>query len=168
MTRTSFHLRAGLLAALKLPSLPGRPAGMWPVACRTSEKANELQGARLRGASVRRHGGAARPKALRQERRTSSAPLHRARQAILRWKTAARVLRDARWLGYLSTTGVYGDHGGGWVDEDAPARPVQQRSIERLATERAWQARWAWSWVRLSTSSGCPASTVRGAAPSTR
>ncbi|MBI2737080.1 MAG: SDR family oxidoreductase [Rhodospirillales bacterium] len=55
-------------------------------------------------------------------------------------KTSARVLRDARWLGYLSTTGVYGDHGGGWVDEDTPPRPVQPRSIARLATERAWQA----------------------------
>jgi nucleoside-diphosphate-sugar epimerase len=55
-------------------------------------------------------------------------------------KTSARVLRDARWLGYLSTTGVYGDHGGGWVDEETPARPSQPRSVERLATERAWQA----------------------------
>ncbi|SEO14610.1 Nucleoside-diphosphate-sugar epimerase [Rhodospirillales bacterium URHD0017] len=55
-------------------------------------------------------------------------------------KTSAHVLREARWLGYLSTTGVYGDHGGGWVDEETPARPAQPRSIERLATERAWQA----------------------------
>lgn len=55
-------------------------------------------------------------------------------------KTSARLLRDVRWLGYLSTTGVYGDHGGGWVDEETPARPAQPRSIERLATERAWQA----------------------------
>jgi len=50
------------------------------------------------------------------------------------------LLRQARWLGYLSTTGVYGDHGGGWVDEDTPPKPGQPRSIERLATERAWQA----------------------------
>lgn len=55
-------------------------------------------------------------------------------------KTSARVLREARWLGYLSTTGVYGDHGGGWVDEETPPHPVQPRSIARLATERAWQA----------------------------
>jgi nucleoside-diphosphate-sugar epimerase len=55
-------------------------------------------------------------------------------------KTSARVLSDARWLGYLSTTGVYGDHSGGWVDEETPAHPAQPRSIERLATERAWQA----------------------------
>jgi nucleoside-diphosphate-sugar epimerase len=49
------------------------------------------------------------------------------------------LLHEARWLGYLSTTGVYGDAGGGWVDETAPTKPGQPRSIERLATERAWQ-----------------------------
>ncbi|MFO1084051.1 MAG: SDR family oxidoreductase [Reyranellaceae bacterium] len=52
----------------------------------------------------------------------------------------ARLLRRARWLGYLSTTGVYGDHDGGWVDEATPARPSLPRSIARLAAERAWQA----------------------------
>jgi nucleoside-diphosphate-sugar epimerase len=55
-------------------------------------------------------------------------------------KRCAPLLREARWLGYLSTTGVYGDAGGGWVDENAPTRPGLPRSIERLATERAWQA----------------------------
>lgn len=44
-----------------------------------------------------------------------------------------------RWLGYLSTTGVYGDCGGRWVDEDAPERPGQPRSVARLACERAWR-----------------------------
>ncbi|MGE0580492.1 SDR family oxidoreductase [Reyranella sp.] len=52
----------------------------------------------------------------------------------------ARLLRRARWLGYLSTTGVYGDHDGGWVDEETPARPSLPRSIARLDAERAWQA----------------------------
>jgi len=50
------------------------------------------------------------------------------------------LLRRARWLGYLSTTGVYGDHDGGWVDEETPARPSLPRSIARLDAERAWQA----------------------------
>jgi nucleoside-diphosphate-sugar epimerase len=49
-------------------------------------------------------------------------------------------LGNAKWLGYLSTTGVYGDHAGGWVDEGTEPHPTQARSIERLATERAWQA----------------------------
>lgn len=57
---------------------------------------------------------------------------------VLNW--CAGQLRDARWLGYLSTTGVYGDTGGAWVDENAPVRPTQPRSIARLAAERGWQA----------------------------
>jgi len=55
-------------------------------------------------------------------------------------RTCGTLLREARWLGYLSTTGVYGDHGGGWVDETMLVRPSQVRSIDRLAAERAWQA----------------------------
>ena len=55
-------------------------------------------------------------------------------------RTCTPLLREARWLGYLSTTGVYGDHAGGWVDETTPPTPGQSRSIERLAAERAWQA----------------------------
>jgi nucleoside-diphosphate-sugar epimerase len=54
--------------------------------------------------------------------------------------TCTPLLRGARWLGYLSTTGVYGDRGGGWVDETTPPHPGQPRSMERLAAERAWQA----------------------------
>ena len=45
----------------------------------------------------------------------------------------------ARWLGYLSTTGVYGDHGGGWVDETTPLTPSTRRGHERVAAEAAWQ-----------------------------
>lgn len=55
-------------------------------------------------------------------------------------RTCSALLSRARWLGYLSTTGVYGDHGGGWVDEQTPARPTQPRSTARLAAERSWQA----------------------------
>jgi nucleoside-diphosphate-sugar epimerase len=55
-------------------------------------------------------------------------------------RTCSRLLRTARWLGYLSTTGVYGDQGGAWVDEDTPAKPGRPRSLSRLAAERAWQA----------------------------
>jgi len=55
-------------------------------------------------------------------------------------RTSAHLLHDARWLGYLSTTGVYGDRDGEWVDETTPPRPALPRSIARLATEQAWQA----------------------------
>jgi len=42
------------------------------------------------------------------------------------------------WVGYLSTTGVYGDAGGGWVDEATPPAPGSPRAAARLAAERAW------------------------------
>jgi nucleoside-diphosphate-sugar epimerase len=44
------------------------------------------------------------------------------------------------WLGYLSTIGVYGDHGGEWVDETTPPTPSSERSRKRLAAEQAWQS----------------------------
>jgi nucleoside-diphosphate-sugar epimerase len=45
-----------------------------------------------------------------------------------------------RWIGYLSTTGVYGDRGGGKVEETSEAQPQQDRSIRRRAAERQWEA----------------------------
>ena len=46
---------------------------------------------------------------------------------------------DLRWIGYLSTVGVYGNHDGAWVDEDTEPKPVSKRSIQRLNAENAWQ-----------------------------
>ncbi len=44
------------------------------------------------------------------------------------------------WAGYLSTTGVYGDRDGGWVDERSALQPTGERGRRRLAAERAWLA----------------------------
>jgi len=49
-----------------------------------------------------------------------------------------RLLPNLKWLAYLSTVGVYGDHDGAWVDEDTPCRPVSARSVERVTAETAW------------------------------
>jgi nucleoside-diphosphate-sugar epimerase len=46
------------------------------------------------------------------------------------------------WLGYLSTTGVYGDRGGGWVDETAQLLPTGERGRRRVAAERGWLRLW--------------------------
>lgn len=46
----------------------------------------------------------------------------------------------ARWVGYLSTTGVYGDHQGGWVDETTALTPGTARGHHRVAAEAQWQA----------------------------
>ncbi len=44
------------------------------------------------------------------------------------------------WVGYLSTTGVYGDHAGGWVDETTALTPSTKRGQARVAAEAQWQA----------------------------
>ena len=58
-----------------------------------------------------------------------------------------------RWIGYLSTIGVYGDHGGGWVDEDTPCTSAQPRSIVRREAELAWRS--------LGEDAGVPVATLR-------
>jgi nucleoside-diphosphate-sugar epimerase len=52
----------------------------------------------------------------------------------------AAVAPGLQWIGYLSTTGVYGDHGGDWVDEDTQTRPTTDRARARLAAEARWLA----------------------------
>ncbi|MBO6774691.1 MAG: SDR family oxidoreductase [Marinibacterium sp.] len=44
------------------------------------------------------------------------------------------------WVGYLSTTGVYGNHDGAWVDETTELHPTSRRAIWRTEAEDAWRA----------------------------
>lgn len=59
----------------------------------------------------------------------------------LRWhaKDLARA-PNVRWIGYLSTIGVYGNTDGAWIDETAPTNPGSERAKRRVAAETAWQA----------------------------
>lgn len=59
--------------------------------------------------------------------------------AALHDEIAARA-GQFEWVGYLSTTGVYGDHGGDWVDETTPLTPATKRGIARVEAETAWAA----------------------------
>ena len=51
-------------------------------------------------------------------------------------------IEGLRWLGYLSTTGVYGDRGGGWVDETAGLSPSGERGHRRVGAEAGWLELW--------------------------
>ncbi len=56
---------------------------------------------------------------------------------------AGEIMRRAEqleWVGYLSTTGVYGDHQGGWVDETTPLTPSTKRGHQRVKAEAQWQS----------------------------
>jgi nucleoside-diphosphate-sugar epimerase len=46
--------------------------------------------------------------------------------------------KDLRWIGYLSTIGVYGDTGGTWVDEETPPHATSERAKRRTEAERKW------------------------------
>ena len=54
-------------------------------------------------------------------------------------RTAINAARP-RWAGYLSTTAVYGDHQGGWVDEMTPPTPQSARAVLRILAEKQWIA----------------------------
>ena len=49
-------------------------------------------------------------------------------------------IEGLEWIGYLSTTGVYGDTGGAWVDESATPAPSGPRGKRRLEAEKGWLA----------------------------
>ena len=49
-------------------------------------------------------------------------------------------IEGLEWVGYLSTTSVYGVTDGSTVDEDFPCDPASARGQRRLAAEREWQA----------------------------
>ncbi|MBG1232937.1 SDR family oxidoreductase [Aestuariivirga litoralis] len=53
-------------------------------------------------------------------------------------KFATDLARGFTWVGYLSTTGVYGDHAGAEVDENTPLQPVSDRGARRVAAEKQW------------------------------
>ena len=49
-------------------------------------------------------------------------------------------LPNLEWFAYLSTTGVYGDHGGAWVTEESALQATSARSRRRVEAEAAWRA----------------------------
>ena len=73
--------------------------------------------------------------------------LRAARQTIVTQMPALR------WIGYLSTVGVYGDYDGAWVDETSECRPVSLRSVMRVKAEQEWLA--------LGKETGLPVAILR-------
>jgi nucleoside-diphosphate-sugar epimerase len=71
----------------------------------------------------------------------STVPPNAAGDPVLaRYAPALAAAPRLRWIGYLSTTGVYGDRAGGWVDETTEPAPTSDRGRRRLAVEAGWRA----------------------------
>ncbi|GGC86121.1 SDR family oxidoreductase [Chelatococcus reniformis] len=70
-----------------------------------------------------------------------SAPPDQAGDPVLRfYADAISTAPRLKQIAYLSTVGVYGDHGGAWIDEDAALAPTSPRNARRVEVERQWLA----------------------------
>ena len=67
-----------------------------------------------------------------------SVGLKQGKDPILPIFSAYLTSHSAIWVGYLSTTVVYGNHDGALVDETTPPVPTTERGKARLAAEQAW------------------------------
>lgn len=67
----------------------------------------------------------------------TAAPAERGDPVLARYGAQIAV-SAADWLGYLSTTGVYGNRDGGWVDEDTAPAPKSPRALRRVQAEADW------------------------------
>lgn len=61
--------------------------------------------------------------------------------------------KNLEWIGYISSTGVYGDTQGEWVDETSPLQPVTQLNERRVQAEKGW--------LELGQQKGCPIMVFR-------
>lgn len=57
---------------------------------------------------------------------------------VLNQPALLAAMKKLEWIGYLSTIGVYGDHQGQWIDENAICRPALPRNQMRLNVETEW------------------------------
>jgi nucleoside-diphosphate-sugar epimerase len=83
----------------------------------------------------------------------SSVPPDEIGDPVLDRHAAAIATAGLSWIGYLSTTGVYGDRAGGWVDEASELKPAGERGRRRVAAEAGW--------LDLRRTHGCPVHLFR-------
>jgi len=132
----------GFCAAALAPRLQ---AQNWQLSasCRTPEKAAQLQARNIRPIIWPEAGALLSADALTGvSHALISAPPNDAGDPTLAsaGEALASIAGDLQWLGYLSTTGVYGDHGGAWIDEDTPAGTIGARGQKRVDAETQWRA----------------------------
>jgi nucleoside-diphosphate-sugar epimerase len=84
---------------------------------------------------------------------TTAGPVEAGDPVLIRYAAAIAAAPHLRWIGYLSSTVVYGDRAGNWVDEETPPAASQPRGQRRVDAEEAWGRladRWAVDIFRLA------------------
>ena len=61
--------------------------------------------------------------------------------------------KNLQWIGYISSTGVYGDTQGEWVDESSPLQPTTELNLRRVESESVW--------LNMARQKGCPVMVFR-------
>lgn len=69
---------------------------------------------------------------------TSVPPYEGQDPVLMNYIEELQALPSLSWCGYLSTTGVYGDHNGNWVDETTVPQPISHRTHARLSIEKQY------------------------------
>ena len=116
----------------------------WQVSatCRTSEKAALLEASGIRPVLLSGRKVTVTDLGKADHILISVPPEQDGSDPVLNFAEAAlAALQDQiKWVGYLSTTGVYGDHQGAWIDEETPAGLLSERGQRRVAAEAQWAA----------------------------
>jgi nucleoside-diphosphate-sugar epimerase len=68
----------------------------------------------------------------------TAAPDEHGDPVLFHYATQITAAPNLKYIGYLSTTGVYGNQNGGWVDENTPPNPQSPRAQRRIAAEQGW------------------------------
>jgi nucleoside-diphosphate-sugar epimerase len=68
----------------------------------------------------------------------TAAPDEHGDPILARYAAQITAAPNLNYIGYLSTTGIYGDQNGGWVDEDTKPNPQSPRAQRRIAAEQGW------------------------------
>ena len=114
----------------------------WQVSatCRTSEKAAVLEASGIRPVLLSGKKVTVTDLGKADHILISAPPEQDGSDPVLNFAEAAlAALQDQiKWVGYLSTTGVYGDHQGAWIDEETPAGLLSERGQRRVAAEAQW------------------------------
>ena len=116
----------------------------WQVSatCRTSEKAAVLEASGIRPVLLSGKKVTVTDLGKADHILISVPPEQDGSDPVINFAGAAlAALQDQiKWVGYLSTTGVYGDHQGAWIDEETPAGLLTERGQRRVAVEAQWAA----------------------------
>ena len=115
-----------------------------------------------RGYAVVQYAGEAENVALPEALRGTTHLLHsippgpEGDPVLAHYRDAIAALPGLKWIGYLSTVGVYGDQGGRWVDETAPPKPNSARTEARVEAEKETYLEELKEYIRIPSISTDP------------